>query len=209
VHPRRQRQRWRRHHRLLHRHRPQTIRPATNLPAVEGTTTIDGRTQPGWAGAPLIQIDGPSDIAARDSVGLNLRGDRSQVLDLSVTGFATGLYMFGNEQGLAGCYIGLDPSGAARANGTGIDLSASHCTIGSTPDVSDGNVISGNDQYGGAFVWDGAGIWIHGHLNTLTGNRIGTNPAGTAKCRTSGASGSGATPTTSAPPKRPRGGSGT
>jgi hypothetical protein len=88
----------------------QTIRPASNQPAVDGTTVIDGRTQPGWQGTPLIQLDGPR--SGNDSVGLDVWGERSQVLDLSVTGFATGIRLsFGGRQAVAGCYVGLDPSG--------------------------------------------------------------------------------------------------
>jgi hypothetical protein len=78
---------------------------------------------------------------------------------------------------------GPSPAGRARRSSrlTGRAILPPATPSASTPDVSDGNVISGNDQYGVAFVWDGAGIWIHGNLNTLSGNRIGTNPAGTAK----------------------------
>src|SRR5207237_7783418 len=114
-------------------------------------------------------------------IGLDVRGVRSQLLDLSVTRFYTGIRVTGDRTAVAGCYAGLDPSGAVGANGTGIELSANECTIGATPDLSDGNVISGNDQFAGTFGFDGSGILILGHANTLTGNRIGTNPAGTAK----------------------------
>jgi hypothetical protein len=36
----------------------QTIAPASPLPAVTDPLTIDGTTQPGYAGAPLIELDG-------------------------------------------------------------------------------------------------------------------------------------------------------
>src|SRR5688500_7549020 len=38
----------------------QTIRPATALPAVTDTVTLDATTQPGYAGTPLITLDGAS-----------------------------------------------------------------------------------------------------------------------------------------------------
>ena len=159
---------------------PQTIRPATDLPAVDDATTIDGRTQPGWQGTPVVRLDGPA--AGMDSVGLHLRGERAQVLDLSVTGFGTGLRLRGDHQAVAGCYVGLDPAGAPGANTYGIELSASFATIGSAADanggtIADGNVISGNSNV----VGFGFGLWVLGHNNTIVGNRIGTNPAGTVK----------------------------
>ena len=36
----------------------QTIAPASPLPIITDQVTIDGRTQPGFAGAPLIELDG-------------------------------------------------------------------------------------------------------------------------------------------------------
>src|SRR5437870_4900064 len=37
---------------------PQTIFPLTELPAITNTLTIDGTTQPLYAGAPLIELNG-------------------------------------------------------------------------------------------------------------------------------------------------------
>ena len=37
---------------------PQTINPATELPTITETVTIDGTTQPGFSGSPIIELNG-------------------------------------------------------------------------------------------------------------------------------------------------------
>jgi hypothetical protein len=81
-----------------------------------------------------------------------------------------------NYNVVQGNYVGTDASGsAAIPNGGGVAISsgAQNNTIGGTS-PGEGNVISGN-------TWDG--IWIgHGdtNYNAVQGNRIGTDPSGTA-----------------------------
>src|SRR5581483_7657515 len=50
----------------------QTISPATPLPTITKTVSIDGTTQPGFAGTPLIVLDGTS--AGNATVGLTISG---------------------------------------------------------------------------------------------------------------------------------------
>src|SRR5258708_21726672 len=56
-----------------------TISPSSALPDITDTVAIDGTTQPGYAGAPLIELNGAS---AGNVVGLTFR----QVLNSSVRG---------------------------------------------------------------------------------------------------------------------------
>jgi len=83
---------------------------------------------------------------------------------------------------LAANYIGLDASGAARANGSGgvyIDNGAQYNRIGDGGGAASRNYISGNGFYG---------IWIAGtgtDSNEVLGNYIGTNLAGTAAVKNS------------------------
>ena len=79
---------------------------------------------------------------------------------------------------IAGNVIGLNPEGtAARGNGYGIHISdSSQITVGTNDDgvrdASEGNVISGNTNAG--ILLDGSSCT----LNTVAGNKIGTNSSG-------------------------------
>src|SRR3954471_4171834 len=50
-----------------------TIRPTRALPPVVGAVVIDGTSQPGYAGTPLVQLDGVS--AGAETDGLTVAGD--------------------------------------------------------------------------------------------------------------------------------------
>jgi hypothetical protein len=63
----------------------QTIRPATALPTVTHSVIIDGTTQPGYAGSPLIDLDG-ADITP-GAAGLAVRTDGSTIKGLAITDF--------------------------------------------------------------------------------------------------------------------------
>ena len=156
----------------------QTIALQSALPALtDMNTTIDGTSQPGYAGVPLIRIDGS---AIGGSVnGLQVNASVVTIKALIVTGFsASGIALYyGSGIAVTGCYIGTDGT-TAFGNGTGIDIDgANNSSIGAP---NNGNVISGNS---------GNGVYMgSGDAATLTGtyyisfyaNRIGTNPAGTA-----------------------------
>ena len=63
----------------------QTISPTSPLPAASGATTIDGTTQPGYTGTPLITLDGGA--AGANADGLQLLGGRSTLKALTMTRF--------------------------------------------------------------------------------------------------------------------------
>jgi titin len=158
----------------------QTIQPLSALPAVTDAVTIDGTTQPGYAGSPLIEIDGH--LAGTGADGLSISGNFTGTIfvkALLINRFVgRGISVLnagasGSSVVIQGDRIGTDPSGTqALGNGTGvyISVSAAHVTIGGTA-AGAGNVISGNS---------GLGIYIFtGSSQVIQGNRIGTDPTGT------------------------------
>lgn len=125
---------------------PQTIMPLTELPAVSHAIAIDGSTQPGYGGAPLIEIDG-SLVGGTvfDVEGLTVNGD---VRALAINNFVGEGLRIGHGT-VRGCYIGTDRTGTIpKRNSVGIYVTyyspgSGLVTIGG-PGPGDGNVISGN-----------------------------------------------------------------
>jgi parallel beta-helix repeat protein len=149
---------------------PRTIEPASALPGILDPVVIDGTTQPGFVGSPLIEIDGAS--AGLSTDGLSLQADSNTIRSLSITNFGKdGIAVQTTSNTIAGNYIGVDPAGNAAGNvDDGIDfhLSSGANTVGGST-AADRNVIadSGND-----------GIEISGGVQTVIGNFIGTDPTG-------------------------------
>ncbi|MBL8165596.1 MAG: CSLREA domain-containing protein [Anaerolineae bacterium] len=159
-----------------------TIQPTTALPTVTGPTTIDGTTQPGYSGAPLIELDGNLLNANSTVDGLVLSGGNSTVRGLIVMRFPyNGIVLTGaGGSSVRGCYIGVDAGGTlARGNGRntasstdgyGIAVRSPSNTIGGVT-AGDRNVISANRL---------GGVALEASLNIVSGNYIGTNVAGSA-----------------------------
>ena len=145
-----------------------SIHPETALPEVTDPVVIDGATQPGYAGMPLIELDG----GEASYNGLTISAGDSTVRGLVINGFTDGMLLTGpGGDRIAGNYIGTDPSGTSAAgNATGIYLVNSDDTkIGGSSPV-DRNVISGNTRDG-----------IHTvdcHGLVVEGNYIGTDASG-------------------------------
>jgi hypothetical protein len=147
-----------------------TIRPLSALPIVASDTTIDGATQPGYAGTPLIELDGSGAGPTADGVNLSRIANYSGLVrGLAVNGFGgNGITLYGAGR-VEGCYVGLTPAGdAARPNGGAGVVVWGNIEIGGTT-VAQRNVISGNR---------GPGISGRGTLN-IFGNYIGTDATGT------------------------------
>ncbi|MBX3294047.1 MAG: carboxypeptidase regulatory-like domain-containing protein [Acidobacteria bacterium] len=165
---------------------PHTIAPLTVLPVTTARTLIDGTSQPGYTGIPRVQITG-SNLPLNSitpNIGLNVGapGSFSEVRGLSITNFkhtspamAAGIFL--GPSGFASPnvtvvsnYVGVTPGGVAGGNNVGIQINGSAAVIGGT-DPALGNVISGNST--------GLFITFNSTTNTVIGNKIGTNPAGT------------------------------
>ena len=149
-----------------------TIIPASLLPSITGPVTIDGTTQPGFAGTPLIELNG---------AGLQTNGLVCQaavtIKGLVINRFGGhGIFLGSGSSGsvIVGNYIGTNVTGtAALGNSSGINvsgLSISDITIGGTT-AGTRNIISGNRVHG---------IDIGIAYNVVVqGNFIGTDITGT------------------------------
>ena len=149
---------------------PHTISPLSPLPALTGPTVIDGTSQPGYAGTPLIEIEGSS--AGGGAIGLPIQGGASSVRALAINRFTTGIDMtVAGGNAVMASRIGTNPAGtSALPNTTGIraDLSSPSSTIGGVL-PGEGNLISGNT---------GVGLLLLSGGHRVVGNRIGTDITG-------------------------------
>jgi len=152
-------------------HSVQTIVLESPLPPITHAVIVDGTTQPGFAGSPIIVLDGRN-----VGIGLDILGGGSTVKGLviqSCQAIAIALEQNGGDT-VEGNYIGIDVTGTnAVGNGTGVDIEAGAGvgTIIGGIGASKRNVISGN--FGnGIVVFNGFGVLIEG-------NYIGTDASGT------------------------------
>jgi hypothetical protein len=149
-----------------------TIALASSLPVITQPVVIDGRSQPGFSGEPLVQLDNGTGSAS--AIGLDVTAGASKVLGLSVTRFGIGIRLRGGDGStVAGCWIGLDSDGARADNATGIAIraaSAANVVGGTTTPAR--NVISGNGT--GVLLSD---VGTNGNL--IEGDYLGTTLAGT------------------------------
>src|SRR2546428_231082 len=150
-----------------------TINLTSGLPGIFKTMTIDGTTQPGFSGAPLIELNGAG--AGSGAYGLAFPAAPNAIVKgLIINRFGGYGISVDSFSGLVvqGCYIGTNATGTAAApNGAGgIRVNVSGITIGGTS-AGSRNVISGNT---------GNGIDIVSGAVTVQGNFIGNNAAGSA-----------------------------
>lgn len=160
-----------------------TIKSSGHLPplATNGVT-IDATTQPGYAGSPVVFVNGSALLPEVGEIPAFLfLGANGTVKGLGIQRFPwSGMVMrypdaTGNR--IAGCSVGVDSTGNFAApnayEGIMISDGAHDNTIGGSG-THDRNIISGNTLYG---------IYISGPSttgNVVLGNYIGTNVAGTA-----------------------------
>ena len=155
----------------------QTIIPTSPMPSITASLVIDATTQPGFSGAPLIELNGTS-LRANPN-GLDITGGPSTIRGLVVNRFpGSGIRLAGaGSHVVQASWIGIDLTGAVasanKQNGILIDNSPSNLIGGTT--VGDRNVVSGNLGLGGIAL---SGSAASG--NVIQGNFIGTNAAGNA-----------------------------
>jgi titin len=155
---------------------PHTIRPSSPFPPLTGATILDGKTEPDYAGTPIVELDGTN--AGDWAHGLDVIGAANVIRGLVVNRFSANGISIGagaEENRVEGCYIGTDVTGTlARGNGNaGVMIGqASNNTVGGAESASR-NLISGNAE--GVTIVD-----VSATGNTVKGNYIGTNAAGDA-----------------------------
>jgi len=146
------------------------------LPAITGQVTIDATTAAGYAGAPVIGIDGQeSENEGGETVGFRVAGSGlARIEGFAVFGFDLG-FELGGTAGSVLCenYVGLDPTGSAIPNGTGVEVlgGSTGNQIGGSGCFSGQNVISGNDEWG---------VVVLGESTSIKANRIGVAASGDA-----------------------------
>jgi uncharacterized repeat protein (TIGR01451 family)/CSLREA domain-containing protein len=141
----------------------------SGLPEATSQLTIDGSTMPGYAGVPIVAINGTGLPSGTD--GLDLRGAGSVVKSLVVQAFPQdGIFLRGGTSSVVNSYIGttLDGTGAAGNGREGVAARGGGNTVGGSS-AGQGNVLSGNGD---------AGV-IALTSTSIQGNYIGTNAAGT------------------------------
>src|SRR4029077_7943506 len=92
--------------------RVHTIAPASALPTITDPVIIDGTTQPGYAGAPLIEIAGS---AASIATGLSITGGGSTIRGLTInrfTGNAISITVNGGNL-IERNFLGPNPAGTS------------------------------------------------------------------------------------------------
>ena len=160
-----------------------TITPLSALPDVTDPAIIDATTQPGFAGTPVIELNGSS--AGQNFIsGLTIKGGSSTVKGFVINRFSyAGVFLSSANNVVAGNFIGIDVTGNAKAvgnvslgNNTGIAVSggsSNNNLVGGTT-ASARNVIS-NNQIDIDICCQGMQSG-----NKIAGNYIGTNAGGTA-----------------------------
>ncbi|MEG4403102.1 DUF4347 domain-containing protein, partial [Microcoleus sp. N9_A4] len=154
----------------------QTIAPLSILPNINVPTIINGTTQPGFAGTPLIEINGAG-AGGVSGFRVLAGGGGSTLRGLIINRFGnTGISLESNGNTVAGNYIGVDAAGTAASPnalfGVAVQNGGSNNIIGGIA-AGDRNVISGNTADGVIIVGGTGG-------NQVLGNYVGTNAAGTA-----------------------------
>jgi CSLREA domain-containing protein len=158
-----------------------TITPTTPLPPITDSVTIDGTTQPGFDGTPIVELSGTaisSDcciVSFENGLTLMPEADNNTIRGLVINGFTTPGWGAGidirtssDNNVIEGNFIGTNTAGTAvQGDLVGVVVGGANNTIG-------GNVLSGNQS---------RGLQIQGSLatgNSVVGNLIGTDATGAA-----------------------------
>jgi len=145
------------------------------LPAITDQLLIDGYTQGGPGNTDhLVNLVG--NAAGSDVDGLTVSAAFSTIRGLSIGDFlGNGIVVTADDVTIAGDQIGIQPDGSLHGNGkTGVVVDEASNVVVGGPAGSDRNVISDNNDHGVAITSSLS------HDNTVEGNFIGTDLAGTA-----------------------------
>ncbi|MEP6849222.1 MAG: Calx-beta domain-containing protein [Acidobacteriota bacterium] len=160
----------------------QTIAPTSVLPVITSPITIDGYSQPG-ASANSLSVGDDAVLLIElsgENLGFPAKGLEIQASNCSIRGLVVNRFPFvniliaaGTGNTISGNFIGLDPTGTTRRFNTaqGVTIAADGNLVGGTT-IAARNVIAGNNA---------AQVSLSASGNTVSGNYIGTNAAGTAR----------------------------
>lgn len=153
----------------------QTINLPTPLPIITDAIAIDGTTQSGYAGVPVIELNGLGLILASNGLFLSTTNG-STIRGLTINNFkVAGIRIDGGSNNIIQSnLIGTNATGTASApNGIGVQITggSSGNTVGGVT-AAERNIISGNAK-------TGVRIDSVATNNTIAGNFIGTTINGT------------------------------
>lgn len=146
----------------------QSIALTSALPPITRPVTIDGTTQPGYGGLPLIELNGAG--AGVGANGLVIPAGNSTVRGLVINRFSGSAIQLGNSGGnrIQSNFLGTDATGTQALGNGGMGVmvlsSSPQNTIGGAATTAR-NVISGNQT----------GILIASRMNVVQNNYIGTD----------------------------------
>ncbi|HVS35748.1 MAG TPA: PKD domain-containing protein, partial [Gemmataceae bacterium] len=153
---------------------PFAIAPQGALPAITSPMEIDGTSQPGFAGAPIIVLDGGS-AGHANGLTVSAGGGGSTIQGLVIDDFSgSGIELDGGSDVVSGDWIGVGADGKTpKPNSYGVWVASPDDTVGGTTTAAR-NVLSGNTN---------AGVHLNGtaaYGNVVEGNYIGTDYTGAA-----------------------------
>jgi len=167
---------------------PVTIKPLYQFAYLTKPVIVDGTTQPGFNGKPIVEIDG-SNLTGIGNVCIRLMGGNSVVKGLVINNYTCNRNGLGSSAAIAvassnnvvaGNYIGTDLSGSVKKyNDEGIrveDGASNNLIGGSSASVMTRNLISGNGR-GVDLTGFGSGV---SSGNLIKGNWVGSDATGTA-----------------------------
>ena len=139
----------------------------SELPEITDPVDIDGTTQPGCAGSPIVEVQGSS--TPHNHQGLVLNAGDSTVCGLALNRLYIAIRISSSDNRIEGNFIGTDVAGAAALANENAGISV----LSGARNHFEGNVISGNQGYG-------LDVSAFSSENVIQGNHFGTNATGTA-----------------------------
>lgn len=151
-----------------------TIQLTSPLPTISSQVEIRGDSQPGYAGTPVVELNGAS--AGANADGFKFTSSGNTVRGLAINRFnGNGMhFLLSSGNTVVGNYIGTDLSGTIDLGNAkdGIFIDGGTGNVIGGLSSADRNLISGNN-FSGIFVNASSGVQIRG-------NYIGTNASGNA-----------------------------
>jgi hypothetical protein len=143
---------------------PFTINQSVPLPSITDPVTIDGTSQPGFSGTPIVAVSGTVQ-------GLIITGGSSTVRALVINTSPSIRLQGAGGNIIEGNFVGRNFSGTALAASAGIELFSSNNTVG-------GTVAAARNLFGALTIGDPSGNFSG---NLVQGNYLGTDVTGTLK----------------------------
>ena len=154
------------------------ITPTSGLPIVTESVTIDGTTQAGFAGTPIIELHG----FGLTTPGLHIAANSSTIKGLLINRFDnSGILLLSSNNIIQGNIIGTDSTGTLSgfdwSNDTGIFIIDNDNNLIGGTTAAARNLVSNNDFTGIEISRFTAGAAVTG--NIIQGNYVGTDITGT------------------------------